>query len=84
MMKGKFGAELLQNERGEGVGRGYACINRELLFKHGNKAQPATSSFCSLKELTMGKPGHCVTGRAEKSAYIFGQKGFALITCAHA
>ena len=49
----------MQNARGEGVGREYACVNRELLFKHGNKAQPASGSFCSLNELTMGKLGHC-------------------------
>ncbi|KAL3135049.1 hypothetical protein ABBQ32_007995 [Trebouxia sp. C0010 RCD-2024] len=53
---GKFGAELLQNARSEGVGKDYACTSRELLFKHGNKAQPATASFCSLNELTMGEP----------------------------
>lgn len=59
-MQGKFGAELLQNTRSEGVGKDYACISRELLFKHGSKAQPATASFCSLNELTMGKRGQSV------------------------
>lgn len=56
-MQGKFGVELLQNARSEGLGKDYACISRELLFKHGNKARPATASFCSLNELTLGKQG---------------------------
>ena len=51
----KFGTELLANARHEGVGKEYACTNKELLFKHGEKAQPAAGSFCSLNELTMGK-----------------------------
>ncbi len=53
--QGKFGTELLANARHEGVGKEYACTNKELLFKHGEKAQPAAGSFCSLNELTMGK-----------------------------
>ena len=53
--QGKFGADLLANARNEGDGMEYACTNKELLFKHGNKAQPAAGSFCSLNELTLGK-----------------------------
>ena len=53
--QGKFGIELLANARHEGMGKEYACTNKELLFKHGAKAQPAAGSFCSLNELTMGK-----------------------------
>lgn len=55
VVQGKFGAELLDNARSDGTGKEYACITRELLFKHGSKAEPATASFCSLNELTMGK-----------------------------
>lgn len=54
-LQGKFGVELLANARYEGVGKEYACTNKELLFKHGEKAQPAAGSFCSLNELAMGK-----------------------------
>ena len=54
-MQGKFGDELLQHARHERAGKEYACTNKELLFKHGNKAQPATGYFCSLNELTMGE-----------------------------
>ncbi len=55
ILQGKFGNVLLANARHEGVGKEYACTNKELLFKHGEKAQPAAGSFCSLNELTMGK-----------------------------
>ncbi|DBA88532.1 hypothetical protein WJX79_000348 [Trebouxia sp. C0005] len=58
---GKFGVELLANARYEGVGKEYACTNKELLFKHGEKAQPAAGSFCSLNELAMGEP--CIGAR---------------------
>ncbi len=54
-LQGKFGADLLANARDEGAGKDYACTNKELLFKHGSKAQPAAGSFVSLNELTMGE-----------------------------
>ena len=54
-MQGKFGEELLQHARHEGAGKEYACTDKELLFKHGNKAQPATGYFCSLNELAMSE-----------------------------
>ena len=54
LLQGKFGLELLANARHEGAGKDYACTNKELLFKHGSKADPAAGSFCSLNELTMG------------------------------
>ena len=55
MSQGKFGAALLANTRDEGAGKDYACISKELLFKHGHKARPASGSFCSLNELAMGE-----------------------------
>ena len=55
MLQGKFGADLLANTRNEGAGKDYACISKELLFKHGHKARPASGSFCSLNELAMGE-----------------------------
>ena len=55
VLQGKFGADLLANTRNEGAGKDYACISKELLFKHGHKARPASGSFCSLNELAMGE-----------------------------
>ena len=54
LMQGKFGAEVMTASSSDRLGRTYACTHRDLLFKHGDKARPPCSSFCSLNELTMG------------------------------